>query len=293
MLNIRSTVWNNFREADSSDRMGKYHGTAAFGVAYAPGVVGQAFDIQGGGVRVNDAPALSPPRFTLSAWIFPRSPGYLSPVSRSYYEPGSILWKGSGQTQEISYGLRFTSDGKMKFVLTDGSAVDALLSSVLRSGAPAHVAATYDGATVKLYINGIPDIQKATAIRTPLVTGFPLTIGPGVENSVYSFDGWIDEPALFSRALDESEVRSLYSAGAKGMCAAQADTTPPVVAPVLTGAQGANGWYTSDVQVSWMVTLSPRPSPGPGRASSTRSGRSRTRSPGAATVRLAANCGRS
>ena len=33
-----------------------------------------------------------------------------------------------------------------------------------------------------------------------------------------------------------------------------ADTTPPVIAPTVTGTQGNNGWYKSDVTVSWTVT---------------------------------------
>ena len=32
------------------------------------------------------------------------------------------------------------------------------------------------------------------------------------------------------------------------------DTTPPVVTPVVTGTAGDNGWYTSDVHVSWQVS---------------------------------------
>ncbi len=33
-----------------------------------------------------------------------------------------------------------------------------------------------------------------------------------------------------------------------------ADTTPPVVTPVVTGEQGAAGWYTRDVSVRWSVS---------------------------------------
>lgn len=33
-----------------------------------------------------------------------------------------------------------------------------------------------------------------------------------------------------------------------------ADTTPPVITPTVTGTLGSNGWYTSDVNVSWTVT---------------------------------------
>jgi len=32
------------------------------------------------------------------------------------------------------------------------------------------------------------------------------------------------------------------------------DTTPPVITPIITGTQGGNGWYTSDITVSWTVS---------------------------------------
>ena len=32
------------------------------------------------------------------------------------------------------------------------------------------------------------------------------------------------------------------------------DTTPPVINPTVTGTLGSNGWYTSDINVSWTVT---------------------------------------
>lgn len=35
---------------------------------------------------------------------------------------------------------------------------------------------------------------------------------------------------------------------------APADSTPPVVTPTVSGTSGSNGWYTSDVTVSWAVS---------------------------------------
>lgn len=32
------------------------------------------------------------------------------------------------------------------------------------------------------------------------------------------------------------------------------DDTPPVVTPIVSGTMGENGWYTSDVSVSWVIT---------------------------------------
>lgn len=32
------------------------------------------------------------------------------------------------------------------------------------------------------------------------------------------------------------------------------DATPPVIVPTVSGTAGGNGWFTSDVGVSWSVT---------------------------------------
>lgn len=43
------------------------------------------------------------------------------------------------------------------------------------------------------------------------------------------------------------------STGAGAATASDADSTPPVVEPAVSGTAGSNGWYTSDVTVGWNV----------------------------------------
>jgi hypothetical protein len=43
-------------------------------------------------------------------------------------------------------------------------------------------------------------------------------------------------------------------AGCKSYTIASADSTPPVITKVVTGTAGTNGWYTSNVTVTWTVT---------------------------------------
>jgi hypothetical protein len=61
-----------------------------------------------------------------------------------------------------------------------------------------------------------------------------------------------------SLALDSSDnpVISYYDNSNDNLRLARLieDTTPPVIMPTLTGTLGNNGWYTSDVSVSWSVT---------------------------------------
>lgn len=52
------------------------------------------------------------------------------------------------------------------------------------------------------------------------------------------------------------DVRCLRQGGGAviGTAPAPSDATPPVITPTITGTLGSNGWYTSDVAVSWNVS---------------------------------------
>jgi hypothetical protein len=69
-------------------------------------------------------------------------------------------------------------------------------------------------------------------------------------------DGLIDEVEIYDRALTAQEVQAIYNAGSAGKCkgGVPSDSTPPVIVPTVNGTLGKNGWYVSDVAVSWTVT---------------------------------------
>ena len=69
-----------------------------------------------------------------------------------------------------------------------------------------YVAFTYDGATVRLYINGTQVASRATtgAIQT---TNSPLWIGGNSPYGEY-FQGLIDEARVYNRALTQAEIQS-------------------------------------------------------------------------------------
>ncbi len=53
-------------------------------------------------------------------------------------------------------------------------------------------------------------------------------------------------------ADNHDSVTSTTATAPQGVCGA--DFTPPIVSPILTGTLGDNGWYTSDVVVTWSTT---------------------------------------
>src|SRR6185503_4440102 len=68
-----------------------------------------------------------------------------------------------------------------------------------------HLATTYDGTTMRLYVNGVEVGSKAYA-GSIATSGGVLSIGG---NGVWSeyFKGWIDEVRVYNRALTATDIQ--------------------------------------------------------------------------------------
>lgn len=149
-------------------------------------------------------------QFTLEAWIS-------GPVSSAAgLTDNPIIWKlANTGTNEDAFGLGIEPDGRIRFryevqgfdeALNDRSVV----STSFYYGQPMHVAATYDGSTARLYIDGILEAVATFGPEVPLAGPAPVRIG-NLENSNHSgdlrFDGQIDEVRIWDVALDETDLR--------------------------------------------------------------------------------------
>ena len=124
-------------------------------------------------------------------------------------------------------------------VSANGDQVAINSITAVQRGVWYHVAATYDGNQLTLYVNGV---AEASAIA-----GFPLDYGtepvfigttgvPGVY--INMFAGIIDEVSIYNRALASNEIAAIYNAGSAGKCQPAAGcVTPP---------SGLVGWWKGD-----------------------------------------------
>jgi glucose/arabinose dehydrogenase len=132
---------------------------------------------------------------TLEAWVYPTTTlsnwkAILQKESDAYFL--------NGNTSNDKVGVGGTFAGSCCTVLESPGALPANQWT--------HVAGTYDGAQLRLYLNGT---QVASQARTGSlqVTGSPLRIG-GNTYSTEFFPGRIDEVRVYNRALSQSEIQT-------------------------------------------------------------------------------------
>lgn len=141
--------------------------------------------------------------FTLSVRVYPKtstSTDHLTFIKRGGNE--TLNYRFSMKNDGLVY-LRVTFDG--------GVDIEQVTSiNTLTMNAWNHVVGTYEGQTLKVFINGVLDNSKATGGRA-LVTGSNgLTIG-GTTGGLQNFRGLMDDVRVYNYALGDADILKLYS----------------------------------------------------------------------------------
>jgi hypothetical protein len=185
-------------------------------------MVGQAFNSGGTGAQVSiGAPNFETPKtgFTVETWTNPTSLGYCwvndcKTIAHRELNAGSRTWWLGIDGPWIRF-LLFLSQ-------PNGGRVDVYSPAVVVPGTLQHIAASYDGNTVRLYYNGnLLTTQVVGAASFNL--GDPINIAMEnltVHGSYDSFHGSIDELSIYNRALSDLEIGQIFGAGTAGKCLA-------------------------------------------------------------------------
>ena len=164
------------------------------------------FDGSNDYIQVNDSNSLdgSLTRFTILAWVYVNKS-----VDMSYFVSKEKDTGASGSyglymdcATGCKYGFDFFSNSDNDYVMADAN---------LTNNTWAHLAGTWDGSNIRLYVNGI---QQSS---TPAVTGtsvnntnYNLTIGLAANYAAPYFNGSIDEVRIYNRALSAQEILLHY-----------------------------------------------------------------------------------
>jgi hypothetical protein len=151
-----------------------------------------------------------PEQITVSGWFYPQTLGESS--------AGSLFFIASdGDTFALK--LRVQGNNMIRYLVnwTSGLVSGGTPDDSVTLNQWQHIALTYDGSNpsnrAKIYINGvsqsITDYEVDPSGNT-VTTEYPWVIG-GVADQSFTFDGYIDEVRVYSRALSGAEVRDLYN----------------------------------------------------------------------------------
>ena len=198
------------------------------------GRFGNALSFDGAGARVTvpDSGSLDlTSAMTLEAWVFPTVGGGWR----------DVIYKGPDDI----YFLESSADSGTP--ATGGTFASPIYgSSALPLNVWSHLAATYDGATLRLFVGGVQVSSRAVLAPIATSTG-ALTIGG---DALYGqhFAGRIDEVRVYGRALSASEI--------------QADMTTPVgsagppdtVAPSVPAGLSATPVSATQINLAWTAS---------------------------------------
>lgn len=261
--------WSGDSNAD--DLAGHNHGQLINGATFAPGLVGEAFRLDGVDdyVRVSHRDALNPRgAFTIEGWICCDDvPGWQQ-----------IISKQNLAQHDVSYHVQKEArTGTLVFGPTEYNAWDlGHIGSrhAIRPATWTHFAATFDTKMMRFFINGARDSEQSVGESRFIHAGkCDVTIGAGEGHTRIDqfFAGLIDELCLYDRALAGDEIRAIYEAGTAGkikpvggssISSSATDSRIPPSLPALNLAdppvpiiapQGLIAWWSGDGHANDLV----------------------------------------
>ena len=216
-LLAHATIAISFAQESSLMAWWPFAGSASDAVGSAPGTVSGATVTTGHDGTANGAYLLNGTSdyisfgtnkfsldqtntLTVSLWVKPVSDSataYYDPimVRSGYVRPFAIQYVSGG----IRIGIRVPSD--VIYLTSHTSLADNTWN---------HVAVTYNGSQVVLYINGAVDGSVSASGSLDVSNNETTQIGKSPEANQY-FSGAVDDARIYSQALNASEIQALYN----------------------------------------------------------------------------------
>ena len=172
------------------------------GVAWVVGKIGNGLELDG----VDDYVLLpnsifnsptQPRSFTV--WVKPAAIG----------SKGYVVALRSASDGDVALSVR--DDGRVRFRVAENSGTAAFSSTVLSAGSWYHLAGTWDGSRLAVYVDGVEEASNTQSGEPGNGNGIRLGNNPDVDGS--HFNGVMDDVRFYDRELSPTEVQSIYSAG--------------------------------------------------------------------------------
>jgi alpha-tubulin suppressor-like RCC1 family protein len=224
-------------ENSAQDIAGANHGTA-YNATYVAGRSGKAFSLTGAPnsyVSIPNNPNLKLSRGTAEAWIKTTDTSGFSGLMVKRWAWGMYLNAGKLHSHIFHVG-------------------DLTTSASVADGAWHHVAMTFEGSSLKLYVDGALKGSASNFAVTHQDENLVLGAGIG-DGSLQNFNGLIDEAVVWDRALSAAEIAASY-ASAPPAGQSQPIGLKPGIAQVSSDGMFPNTVYRfecSPNMVNWIL----------------------------------------
>jgi hypothetical protein len=213
------------------------NGTLTGSPTWVPGHTGLALNLNGSSqyAIVTDNASLDiTNNITLSAWIKPSKVG-----------TQGVIKKTLGSAAGNGYELSLATTGYV-FTRFGGAAnrLDSVTPYPTDGNTWMHIAATYDGTNIRMYINGIENSSRPYSL--PIVAN-TTNLGIGVDPTPQNYyQGVLDDLRIYNRPLSAAEIYLLYSNNIGGCVdlTSQASTASTGEKPMSKVWSYAGKWWS-------------------------------------------------
>lgn len=141
--------------------------------------------------------------FTAASWE-----AVINPSGAGNYR---IFMSKDNQASARSWQFRVNNSNKLEFILwtTIGGPYTTTGTTTIAAGTTYHVAATYDGAAVRLYVNGTLDVTSSSI--TGALGAITQNLEIGRAGGSFPYTGLLDEPAIYNRSLSGADIATHYA----------------------------------------------------------------------------------
>ena len=242
-------LWDNLLaywsgDNTANDSKGTANGTLVNGATYSTGKINGGFSLDG----INDFISISP-SFGTNLMTNTKAHSYAAWIYPNNVTTGNAFIVQCGQSDNGT--TMALSTNKLAYFFNGGNGTAVSNGSLsISANAWNHVAISYNGSgQVSFYINGVFDSTRNAAWVNGATSNIT-RIGAYMGGLLY-FNGKIDEVAIWSKALNSTEVTELYNGGAGKQYVAPAPaytarTTAFAAATGITDATILNALNTFD-----------------------------------------------